>query len=82
MVCPYCGAEMEEGGLVVNGIKPGLVPLEQFRKKGLKRLVYSGLQEIGTSNYLLGQAKIPNAFFCKNCKKIVGVFDIVNQNRD
>ena len=31
---------------------------------------------------LLGQTKVPNAFFCKNCNKIVGVFAITNNIDD
>ena len=78
MRCPICGNEMEEGGLIVDGVAPGWVPKEQFERKGLKRLVYTGLRSIGTTNIPLGQTKIPNAFFCKNCNKIVGIFDVTN----
>ena len=31
---------------------------------------------------LLGQTKVPNAFFCKMCNKIVGVFDVTNNIDD
>lgn len=78
MKCPYCQEEMEEGGLIVDGVAPGWVPMEQFNRKGMKRLMYTGLRTIGKTNILLGQTKIPNAFFCKKCHKIVGVFDITN----
>lgn len=78
MKCPYCGAEMEEGGLIVDGVAPGWIPLKQFNQKGMKRLVYSSLRTIGKANILLGQTKIPNAFFCQECNKIVGIFDITN----
>ena len=33
MNCPICGAHMEEGGLIIDGVAPGWVPMEQFRKK-------------------------------------------------
>lgn len=82
MRCPICGCEMEEGGLIVDGVAPGWVPMEQFKRKGLKRLVYTGLRTIGTANVLLGQTKIPNAFFCKGCDKVVGIFDVTNELGD
>ena len=79
MNCPICGAHMEEGGLIIDGVAPGWVPMEQFRKKGAKRLLYTGLRTIGKTNILLGQTRVPGAFFCKNCNKIVGIFDVTNQ---
>ena len=82
MRCPICGCEMKEGGLIVDGVAPGWVPMEQFKRKGLKRLVYTGLRTIGTANVLLGQTKIPNAFFCKGCDKVVGIFDVTNELGD
>ena len=78
MKCPICNQEMEEGGLIVDGVAPGWVPTEQFRRKGFKRIVYMGLCTIGKENLLLGQTKVPNAFFCRNCNKTVGVFDVMN----
>ena len=65
MNCPICGAHMEEGGLIIDGVAPGWVPMEQFRKKGAKRLLYTGLRTIGKTNILLGQTRVPGAFFCK-----------------
>lgn len=78
MKCPICNNEMQEGGLIIDGVAPGWVPLEQFQKKGLKRLLYTGLRRIGTANILLRQTKVPNAFFCPNCNKVVGIFDATN----
>lgn len=82
MKCPVCGKEMEEGGLILNDVAPGWVPMEQFQRQGLKRLAYTGLRTIGRSNLLLGQTKVPNAFYCKNCNKIVGIFDVTNHLED
>ena len=76
MNCPICGREMEEGGLIIDGVAPGWVPMEQFKKKGLRRMVHTGLRTIGKSSILLSQTKVPNAFFCENCNKIV--FDVTN----
>ena len=78
MKCPLCGNEMREGGLIIDGVAPGWVPMEEFQKKGLKRLIYKGLRTIGKANVLLGETKVPNAFFCENCNKIVGIFDVTN----
>ena len=82
MKCPICNNEMIEGGLVIDGVAPGWVPMEEFQKKGLKRIVHTGLRTIGKSSVLFSQTKVPNAFFCKNCNKIVGVFDITNNIDD
>ena len=82
MKCPVCGNDMEEGGLLIDGVAPGWIPMEQFEKKGLERLVHTGLRTIGKTNLLLGQTKVPNAFFCKTCNKIIGVFNITNHLED
>ena len=33
MKCPICNNEMIEGGLVIDGVAPGWVPMEEFQKK-------------------------------------------------
>ena len=38
MQCPICGGDLQEGGLIIDGVAPGWVPMEQFAKKGLKRM--------------------------------------------
>ena len=76
MKCPICDNEMQEGGLIIDGICPGWVPIEQFQKKGLKQLVHTEFRSIGKTNTLSGRTKVPNAFFCKKCNKIIGVFDV------
>ena len=78
MNCPLCGGELQEGGLVIDGVAPGWIPMEQFQKKGLQRLVHTGLRTIGTTNILLGQTKVPGAYFCPKCNKVVGIFDVTN----
>ncbi|MCC8024145.1 MAG: PF20097 family protein [Clostridium sp.] len=30
MKCPYCGEEMEEGGLIVDGVAPGWIRRYSF----------------------------------------------------
>ena len=78
MRCPICSAEMEEGGIIANGVSVMWVPIEQFNKKGIKRLVYNNGRTIASINLLIGETKISNAFLCGNCNKIVGIFDITN----
>lgn len=78
MKCPLCDNEMQEGGLIIDGVASGWVPMEQFQKKGLRRMVYTGLRTIGKTSILWNKTKVPNAFFCKKCNKIVGIFDVTN----
>ena len=76
MICPICGGEMEEGGLIASGPNVMWFPLEQFDKKGLERLWYEGGKSVGKSNYLLDHTRIPGAYYCRGCQKIIGIFDI------
>lgn len=78
MKCPICNHEMEEGGLIIDGTRPCWVPMEEFEKKGLNRLLYTGCRTIGQTNFLLSQTRVSNAHFCRACNKIVGIFDITN----
>lgn len=80
MKCPICGCEMQDGGLIVNGIGVLWFPKEQFETSSIKNLSFyvGGKNIYSRSNILLGQTKIPNAFFCGSCKKIVGIFDTTN----
>ena len=48
---------MEKGGLIIDGVAPGWVPMDEFKKKGAARLLYTGLRTIGKTNILLGQTK-------------------------
>ena len=60
MKCPICNNELLEGGIIVDDVACGWVPMEQFKKKGIKRLMYTGMRTIGESSILLNQTKIPN----------------------
>ena len=82
MKCPVCNIEMEEGGLIIDGVAPGWVPMDQFQKKGMKRIFRTGLRTIGKTNFILSETRVSNAFFCKTCNKIVGIFDITNNIDD
>ncbi len=78
MKCLICGNEMQEGGLIADGVYVGWTPLEDFQKKGLKRLTHGPLRTIGESSVFWSETLVPNAFFCKSCNKVIGVFDVTN----
>ena len=78
MKCPICGGELQEGGLILDGVTPGWVPMEQFEKRGVKRVVYTGLRTIGQTNFLLRQTRVPGAYFCQTCNKVLGIFDVTD----
>jgi hypothetical protein len=82
MKCPVCGKEMLSGGLIADSLSVGWVPIEQFEKKGLKRLAYTGVRTIGKANVLLKQTRVPNAYFCRECNKVMGIFDVTNHPDD
>lgn len=78
MDCPFCRQEMREGGLIANGVGISWVDQEQFQRKGLKRLLYVRTHLIGKTNYILQQTRVPGAFFCERCNKVIGFFDVTN----
>ena len=55
-------------------------PISEFEKQKWKRVVYTNGKPIGKSSILLNQTRIPNAHFCQNCNKIIGIFDIEDMN--
>ena len=88
LLLPFSGFESQFHILIfIESYAEALLPLVNEyiplpEKKGVKRIVHTGLRTIGKTNILLGQTKVPNAFFCGNCNKIVGVFDITNNIDD
>ena len=76
MICPICGGEMEEGGLIASGISVMWFPLEQFAKKGLERLWYEGRKVSRKVELPSRPYRIPGAYYCRGCQKIIGIFDI------
>ncbi|MDO4740187.1 MAG: PF20097 family protein [Eubacteriales bacterium] len=80
MLCPICGKEMEKGGLVAQGVVLMWHPEAQFAKKGLGRMLYTEGKPIGRSNVLLGQTRVPDAYYCADCNKVTGIFDVTNGN--
>lgn len=83
MKCPLCGGELEEGGLVVQGVSAMWFPQEEYEKKGLQRVVYTGGKALaGRTNYLLDHTRIDGAFYCKKCKKVMGIFPVDSKVED
>lgn len=82
MKCPLCDKEMEAGGLIIDGVAPMWMPMSEYERKGLKRLIYQHGRSIGKASVLLSQTKVDNAFFCRDCNKIVGIFDVTNNIDD
>lgn len=74
--CPICNGELQEGGLVIDGISAAWVSKEQFYKK----ILFTGVHTIGKTNFWLRQTKVPNAFFCENCDKVMGIFDVTSHD--
>ena len=78
MKCPLCEKDMEAGGLIIDGVAPMWVPMSEYGRKGVKRLIYKHGRSFGKASVFMSQTKVDNAFFCKDCNKIVGVFDVTN----
>lgn len=76
MKCILCDAKMLQGGIVTQGVSAIWIPQIEFQKKGIKKLIYKNGKNIGSSDVVLGQTKISNAYFCSNCNKIIGIFDV------
>ena len=82
MKCPCCGNEMEKGGLVASGAAAvSWHPLKEFEKKWFNALYYKEGKAIGTFSFPTKEVKIPNAFYCGQCNKVVGVFDVIEPER-
>lgn len=71
---------MQEGGLIASTTSIGWVPLAQFQKKGVERLVYTGYRTLGKSNYLLNQTRVPGAWYCETCHTVTGTFEVTNKD--
>lgn len=71
---------MLTGGIVSDGIFLSWVPESEFEKKGVKRLMYTGCKSFGSTNFLLRQTRVPGAYYCKNCNKVAGIFDVTSED--
>ncbi|MBQ6808491.1 MAG: hypothetical protein IJP07_04970 [Firmicutes bacterium] len=81
MKCPLCETEMQPGGLLIDGLLVRWAPMESFQRKGAKRLLLPGCKPLaGETNHLLRQVKLPQAWHCPACKKIIGFFDLATED--
>lgn len=71
---------MLPGGIISNGIYVSWVPESEFKKRGIERLGYDGGKNLGSTNFLLGQTRVPGAYYCKNCNKVAGIFDVTSED--
>ena len=76
MKCIFCGSDMQPGVIVTQSVSAMWVPLSEFQKKEIKKLIYTNGKALGHANIIWGQTKIPNAYFCQKCNKVIGVFDV------
>lgn len=77
MKCPICGGGLEEGGLIVKGVSAMWFLKEEYEKKGLRRVMYTGGKALlGRTNYVLDHTRVDGAYYCKACDKVVGVFAV------
>jgi len=82
MKCPICGKEMEKGKLLIydNRYMDGPVwyPDEEAQKKGFSALRREGDIYIGYPEEYRGLSGENHyeAFYCKQCKKIIAYFDV------
>lgn len=76
MKCLICNTDIEAGGIIAQGVSVMWIPMSEFQKKGIKRVVYTNGKIIGKHNVILGQTKISNAYFCNQCNKVIEVFDV------
>ena len=79
MKCPFCGKDMQRGGIVAAAVPVYWIPQETFESSAVKRKFFtSGIKAIGKSSVVFGETKIPDAYYCDICDKIIGAFDVTN----
>ena len=77
MNCRYCANPTEEGGLIASGaVAVSWHPQKEFEKKWFHTFYYKDGKTIGTFSFPSKEVKIPNAFYCRTCSKVIGIFDI------
>lgn len=57
MNCPICGAHMEEGGLIIDGVAPGWVPHGSIQEKGRQTAALYGPAHDRQDQYPVGADK-------------------------
>ena len=80
MNCPICGRNMEKGGIVAEkAITVMWHPESEYQKTGLKSYMFHHGKLLGRHYPLRGVVKIPDAWYCRNCEKVTGIFDITGK---
>lgn len=78
MKCPVCGMEMQKGGLIAMGRGLVWVPEEKFEKGW--RPAYDTEVSLGKTSHLLGETRVPDAYYCESCRKVTGIFDVTDRD--
>ena len=58
----------------------GLVwaPEEKF-EKGWRPAYDTGVS-LGKTSHLLGETRVPDAYYCESCRKVTGIFDVTDRD--
>ncbi|RVU55365.1 PF20097 family protein [Anaerosphaera multitolerans] len=78
MKCPICKNEMEKGGIFVNSIYVYWYNEDELKERSLFLKARVNGEPIGKNNFLTNTTKIETAYYCKNCKKVMGIFDVAD----
>ena len=76
MKCIYCGSNMQLGGIVTQGVSAMWFPQENLQKPHFFKIVFEGGISVGKNDYLWGQTLLTDAYYCPQCRKIIGIFDV------
>ena len=75
MNCPFCGKELQKGGIIAGG-PVAWFPEREFNRDLLSKLgIYGHGKTLGKFVPIVNQIKIPNAYYCDTCGKVMGAFD-------
>lgn len=66
---------MEKGGLASKSLYIVWYPDEIYNKNTLRRSFEPG-KRLGKTSVVWGETKVPGAYYCKNCNKVTGIFDV------
>lgn len=72
MNCPICGAQMEEGGLIIDGVAPGWVPMEEFKKRARQGCSTQGCARLARQTSCWARQGFPMRSSAKNAIKSLG----------
>ena len=71
--CPVCNGPLIPGGIITTDASPYWVPEKELYRKRLRLGVYHPLKV--SSPDWLRRGRIEKAYYCEQCRKIIGVFD-------